>query len=123
VNDWALRAGSGGPALLRRPDNALAMASLSAISLSGISAAQTALGVSAHNLANLSTTGFRRQQLTQSVAADGGVTTSLHEARQPGSDMASDLVSQLAAKHQFLANLAVFKAGDRMMGTLLDVSS
>lgn len=112
------------PMLLRPPrsDNASAMTSLSAISLSGMNAAQTALGASAHNLANLSTTGFRRQQITQSAAADGGVTTSLRQASHEGNDLAGDLVGQLVAKNQFLANLAVFKAGDQMMGSLLDVT-
>ncbi|MFT3821775.1 MAG: flagellar basal body protein [Rubrivivax sp.] len=112
------------PVLLRRPgpDNAPAMtSSLSAISLSGMNAAQTALGVSAHNLANLSTAGFRRQHVTQGAAADGSVTTSLSEAPQEGNDLTGDLVGQLVAKNQFLANLAVFKAGDQMMGSLLDV--
>lgn len=124
MNDSAVRAFTAAvPAPLLRPgsDNAPVMSTLSAISLSGMNAAQTALGVSAHNVANLSTTGFHRQQLTQSAAAGGGVTTSLGEALQPGSDVAGDLVNQLVAKNQFLANLAVFKTGDRMMGTLLDV--
>jgi len=122
VNDWALCAGQDGPLLLPRPDNALAMTSLSAISLSGMNAAQTALGVSAHNLANLSTTGFQRQQLTQSAAAGSGVTMRLGQAPQEGNDVASDVVGQLIAKNQFLANLAVFKTGDQMMGSLLDVT-
>ncbi|MCA0243327.1 MAG: flagellar basal body protein [Proteobacteria bacterium] len=106
----------------RRQDNA-GMTTLSAISLSGMSAAQTALETSAHNVANLAMDGFRRRQVTQSTAADGGVTTSLTQATQPGDDLAGDLVGQLVAKNQFLANLAVFKTGDQMMGTLLDATS
>ena len=39
--------------------------SISAIALSGMNAAQTGLQVAAHNIANLNTAGFRRQQVLQ----------------------------------------------------------
>lgn len=99
------------------------MSTLSAISLSGMKAAQTALEASAHNIANLSTVGFRREQVTQSVAPDGGVTASLSQAAQEGAALETDVVGQLVAKNQFLANLAVFKTNDKMMGALLDATS
>jgi len=99
------------------------MSTLSAISLSGMNAAQTALEASAHNIANLSTVGFRREQVTQSAAADGGVTASLSQAAQEGAALETDVVGQLVAKNQFLANLAVFKTNDKMMGALLDATS
>lgn len=99
------------------------MTTLSAISHSGMKAAQTALGASAHNIANLSTAGFRREHVTQSTAAAGGVTTSLQQASQAGHELEADVVDQLLAKNQFLANLAVFKTGDQMMGSLLDATA
>jgi flagellar hook protein FlgE len=101
----------------------LAMSTLSAISLSGMNAAQTALDTSAHNIANLSTAGFRREQVTQSTAANGGVTTSLSQSTHEGAAHEADVVGQLVAKNQFLANLAVFKTSDQMMGALLDATS
>ncbi len=85
------------------------MSSVMATSLSGMQAAQSALDVAAHNIANAQTPGFRRQPSPQALASDGG------EA------LATDLVGQLVAKNAFLANLAVFKAADQMAGTLLDV--
>ena len=99
------------------------MTSLSAISFSGMNAAQAALGAASHNIANLGTAGFRREQVRQSAAADGGVTTSRMQSPQEGNALETDLVGQLAAKSHFLANLAVFKTNDRMMGALLDASS
>jgi flagellar hook protein FlgE len=101
----------------------LVMSTLSAISLGGMNAAQTALDASAHNIANLSTTGFRREQVTQSAAVDGGVRASLTQATQEGNALEADLVGQLVAKNQFLANLAVFKTNDKLMGALLDATS
>jgi flagellar hook-associated protein FlgK len=98
----------------------MAMNSLSSIAVSGMQAAQTQLQASAHNIANLSTDGFHRQQVVQSEQADGGVTTSVVRAADAGADLQSDVVAQLQAKNAFLANLAVFKTGKKMTGTLLD---
>ena len=98
------------------------MSRLSAISLSGMNAAQTALDAAAHNIANLSTVGFRREQVTQSAAADGGVTASLSQSAHEGAALETDVVGQLVAKNQFLANLAVFKTKDKMVGALLDAT-
>ena len=99
------------------------MSTLSATSLSGMNAAQTSLDASAHNIANRSTAGFRREQVSHSTAADGGVRASLSRATREGNTLETDVVGQLVAKNQFLANLAVFKTNDRLMGALLNATS
>lgn len=91
-----------------------------AISLSGMNAAQTALDASAHNIANAGTAGFRRQQVSQAAAPGGGVATTLTQAPEPGAALETDMVDQLVAKNAFLANLAVFRASDKMLGALMD---
>lgn len=96
------------------------MSSIPAIALSGMSAAQSSLRASAHNIANLGTTPFRRQQALQAEQAQAGVSTSLRQLPLPGNSLEADLVTQLQAKNAFLANLAVFRAHDRMTGSLLD---
>jgi flagellar hook protein FlgE len=96
------------------------MPSSSAIALSGMNAAQTRLQSSGHNLANLSTDRFRRQQVVQAAVPSGGVDTSLARAPQVGHAMETDVVGLLQAKNAFLANLAVFRTGDRMLGSLID---
>ncbi len=99
------------------------MSSLSAISLSGMNAAQATLDAASHNVANMGTARFRREQVTQSAAADGGVTTSRMRSPQEGNALEADLVGQRTAEHLFLANLAVFRTNDRMLGTLFDATS
>jgi flagellar hook protein FlgE len=99
------------------------LAAVTAISLSGMNAAQNALDTSAHNLANQSTPGFRRQQVVLAGSASGGVDSSLKRADQPGPALVDDLVDQLAAKNSFLANLAVFKTGNAMLGALVDAKA
>ena len=83
-------------------------------------AAQTQLRASAHNVANLTTNEFRRQEVRQTPQSGGGVSAQISRADTPGQDLARDVVTQLAAKNTFLANLAVFKTSDKMAGFLLD---
>ncbi|MDE1949432.1 MAG: flagellar basal body rod protein [Burkholderiales bacterium] len=98
------------------------MSDLSAVSLSGMNAAQAALDASASNLANLSTPGYRRLQVDPSTTAGGAVATNLRQASRGGNALETDLVGQLVAKNAFLANLAAFKTSDKMMGSLLDAT-
>ena len=99
------------------------MTSISSTALSGMNAAQTLLGSSAHNVANVNTANFRRQQVAQSEQASGGVSTRLTHAETEGAALETDVVAQLQAKNAFLANLRVFKTSDAMAGSLLDIKA
>ena len=99
------------------------MTSITAISLSGMNAAQTQLNASAHNIANLNTEGFSRQEVSLTARPEGGVTASVNTASQAGASLETDVVSQLQAKNAFLANLAVFKTQDKMAGALLNINA
>lgn len=96
------------------------MNAISSIALSGLHAAQTRLGSSAHNIANAVTPGFRRQVVAQQTAPNGGVTTTIERAPVQGDALAEDLVSLKLARHLFTANLKVMRTQDQMLGTLLD---
>jgi len=99
------------------------MTNITATALSGMNAAQTQLNVAAHNVANLNTEGFTRQQVSQTTQPDGGVASTVTSARTPGPALEADLVAQLQAKNAFLANLAVFKTQDTLAGALLNERS
>ena len=96
------------------------MASISSIALSGMRAAQTSLDASAHNVANLNTPDFRRQEVVQTAEKDGGVSTTVTQSSVVGPALETDQVAQLQAKNAFLANLSVFKTSNQMAGALLD---
>lgn len=83
--------------------------------------AHSSLGASAHNIANLSTTGFRREVVSQESAPGGGVESKVNLTAAPGSTMEEDMVGLLCAKNSFLANLAVFKTADSMAGALFNI--
>jgi flagellar hook-associated protein FlgK len=97
-----------------------AMSSLSSIALSGMNAAQTALEASASNVANAATPGYKRREVVNTPQSGGGVTATVRASDQEGTSLEADAVSQLQAKNAFLANLAVFKTGNKLAGALLD---
>lgn len=94
--------------------------SIRSIALSGLNAATQTLGVSAHNMANAQTAGFRRQTAAPQAQPEGGVTVTLGTASQPGASLASDLVQERVALHAFEANIATLRTADAMLGSLLD---
>ncbi|MBX3622681.1 MAG: flagellar basal body rod protein [Rhizobacter sp.] len=96
------------------------MNTLSAIAISGMNAATTQMGVSAHNIANAVTPVFRRQQVLQQSQPGGGVATQVTQADEPGSDLATDIVQQRVALYSFKANLRTVQVEHEMLGTLLD---
>jgi len=99
------------------------MNSVSSIALSGLNAAQNSLNTSAHNVANLETEGFKRQESVQTEQTGGGVSTTVREASTAGNALEQDVVTQLQAKHAYIANLAVFKAQAKMAGALLNTQA
>ncbi len=99
------------------------MSSINSIALSGMNAAQAQLDASASNIANLSTKGFKRQEVSLSEQAGGGVSAAPTKAEVDGAALEADFVAQMQAKNTFLANLDVFKTSDKMAGTILDTSA
>lgn len=96
------------------------MNALASIALSGMNAAQLRLGGSAHNIANALTPGFRRQVVVQQSVAEGGVSANVTRSPSAGAALAEDLVGQMSAGYQFVANLRVIQTQDRLLGALLD---
>lgn len=96
------------------------MASTPSIAASGLHTAQTRLNASAHNIANLDTAGFHRQEVRQTEQAGGGVSSSLTRSSVTGAALETDVVAQLQAQNVFLVNLEVFKTNNRLAGALLD---
>jgi flagellar hook protein FlgE len=97
------------------------MNSISAIAMSGMTAATTRLGVSAHNVANVQTPAFRRQQVLQQTQTGGGVATSIVQANDSGTDLATEAVQQMTALYSFKANLRTVQVEHEMLGSLIDL--
>lgn len=98
-----------------------AMNPVSSIAASGMNAALTQLGMSAHHIANAQTPGLQRQRLELAAEPSGGVRVASSPTPVDGGSLEQDVVDQLAAKSAFMANLAVFKTADATMGALLSL--
>ncbi|GAA4427139.1 flagellar basal body protein [Acidovorax lacteus] len=100
------------------------MGNLITAASSGLQAAQLRLDSAAHNVANVNTGNFRRQEVVQTEAPGGaGVQASLRKADTPGVALEQEAVDQMAATYAFKANLQTLRTQDRMMGALLDVKA
>lgn len=97
----------------------------SSTALTGMSAAQSKLNASAHNIANLSTQGFTRQEVVQSTAVSGsGTQTSLRSSPAGvGNNLEADLIQQLQSALTYQANVSVLKTNNQVMGTLINIKA
>lgn len=108
------------------------MVTLSSIAQSGLQAAQARLTASASNVANLNTPGYKPLTVQtqaqgpsqpQQQPQPGGVVVSFSRAATEGVSLEEEMVGQLQAKTDFMANLQVLKTADQVMGSLLDAKA
>ena len=98
----------------------MSLVSLLSIARTAMQTYQASMDVTAHNIANAQTPGFRRQLVTQQAVPEGGVSAGLVRAPVEGEALAEDLVAQMSAGYQFVANLRVLQTQHKLLGTLLD---
>ncbi len=92
------------------------------IGLSGIHAAHTRVGNSAHNVANSVTNDFRNHRTRQSEVQGGGTRASTVVDPEPREvDFASEFVEQTLAKVQAKSSARVVKTAMGLTGALLDI--
>lgn len=110
------------------------MSSVFDVARSGLSAAERRLSTSAHNVANALTTGFRPLAVVAQEQPGGGVTARVVRPNDPavesrldalalgsGTDLATEMVSQMTAAAAYRANLATLRTADEMEGALVAV--
>lgn len=106
------------------------------VSVSGIQAASHMLSVSAYNVANMNTDGFKKQRASLSEDNHGRVTANIMEDAKPGPlyqhtdgvivktsnvDMNEEILRQISAKHIFSANAVALKTSVETQKGLLDI--
>jgi len=102
--------------------------------LSGLQSFQRAVDITANNVANSNTAGFRPQtaQFRESTPAGSGVTVSSSSAgagsrsdpgAPSGTDLTNELVNLVVYKAGFQASAKVVKTADSLLGSLLDTKS
>jgi len=101
--------------------------------LSGLNAATAILNTSASNIANAGTPGYPSRRVGLTESASGGVSVGpttrdsssggIDEdgAERSNVDLPTELVQLRQGQILYQANAAVVRAGDEMLGTLLDI--
>ena len=110
-----------------------------ASSLSGLSAAQTKLATSAHNVANANTDGFKKNRVLLEEASQGGVRATIEPVETSGPvafkettrgfgpveqsnvDLGEAMVDLLITQRFFEANLGALETQHKTLGSVLDI--
>jgi flagellar basal body rod protein FlgG len=94
---------------------------MSAISaaVSGMQAASLQLDVTANNVANLSTPGFRPSAVALSTGA-GGVNAQVIPGTTPGTDLLTEMVTLVTAPILYDANARVIRIAEQTTASLVD---
>jgi flagellar basal body rod protein FlgG len=97
------------------------MSDLLSIAASGIQAANTELNVTANNIANMNTPGFKPSRVDLAAAPSGGVDVVRIEPLQKEVDPATEMVKLKQEVLTYDANGLLVNVADRMYGSLLNV--
>jgi flagellar basal-body rod protein FlgC len=109
--------------------------------ISGISSNATRAAVTANNIANANTSGFKASRVTVESSGSGRQETHITKSTEPGSllprpdglpegseleetsnvDLAEEFVQLQISEHGYSANAAVIKTQGEILGTLLDM--
>ena len=110
-------------------------------SLSALSAFQKKMDVTADNVANVLTDGFKKSRVTLEEGNSGGVTAvvdrvetqgvvkettqgdEIVEVESSNVDLAEEMTEMIPTKAAYSANLTTLKAQEEMVGALLDIFS
>ncbi len=99
-------------------------------SLSGLSAATWMVTVSAGNVANLNTAGFRARKVGFAADAEGGVRAEplTETGAEPGAegsnvDLATEMVNLMVGNTYFAANAAALRTQQQVLGMALDLKA
>jgi len=105
------------------------------IAQSGLKANSVKQSASAHNVANLSTDGFSKQNTSHKAQQAGGVSTQVDtvalsdqgkelsaqvDGPQNNVELAEEMVTQIESRENFKSNTRVIRTQDEMQKTLLD---
>jgi flagellar basal-body rod protein FlgC len=114
------------------------MSSVLNTAISALDAYGKRLDVTANNIANLNTDGFKKSRAVFEEADPAGVVVSISRVNTPGAplpsedgtskpressnvDLAEEIVNLQTTKHGYQANLKTLKAEDEMLGSLFDI--
>ena len=107
--------------------------------LSALQAYRKSMGVTANNIANVNTEGFKKSRATMKEGVNGGVEVEVSKVNTPGHryqelhedqmveketsnvNLEEELPDLMVTQRTYEANLKVLQTRDKMLGTMLDI--
>jgi flagellar hook protein FlgE len=89
--------------------------------LSAIAAYRTGLNVTANNIANMNTKGFKPTSAIMNEDSNGGVKVTLSQSQDEGVDLAKETVGMTIGKDAIKANIKSLQTEDQMLKSLIDM--
>ena len=107
--------------------------------LSALQAYKKSMGVTANNIANVNTEGFKKSRVTMNEGVNGGVEVAVNKVNTPGHryqeldrdqvvdretsnvNLEEEIPDLMVTQRTYEANLKVLQTRDKMLGTTLDI--
>lgn len=89
--------------------------------LSAIAAYGTGLGVTANNIANMNTKGFKPTSAIMNEDVNGGVKVTLSQSQDAEVDIAKEMVDMMIGKDAIAANVKSLQTEDQVLKSLIDI--
>ena len=93
------------------------------IARTGLDASSRKLEVSAENIANLETDGYKAKQVTNTTDPSGGVKSSEVKVTDEPTNVAQETINQIVASTTYKANAQVVKTAEDISGALFDIKA
>lgn len=87
--------------------------------INAMQVAAYAFSNSAHNIANVSSQGYRTIETTQTEGVDGPMASSYRSDH--GTDISEEMIKQMRTTYDFKANAKVVQFQDEMVGTVINM--
>lgn len=99
----------------------MSIVNINSSALSAIAAYGTGLNVTANNIANMNTQGFKPTSATMNEDVNGGVKVTLSQSQDAGVDIAKEMVDMIIGKDVIKANIKSLQTEDQMLKSLINM--
>jgi flagellar basal-body rod protein FlgC len=89
--------------------------------LSALAAYGTGLNVTANNIANMNTTGFKPTNTVMNEDVNGGVKVTLSQSENAELDIAKEMVDMMIEKHAIQGNVKSLQTENEVLKSLIDI--
>ena len=99
----------------------MSIGNITSSALSALNAFSTGLNVTANNIANMNTTGFKPSSAVMNEGDNGGVKVTLSQSQNAEVDPAKEMIDMLIEKNAIQLNVKSLETEDQVYKSLIDM--